>query len=132
MNPETPTPHKNKVLLVEDDLALMSMLANMLNVRGIEVLEAVDGVEGMRRAEEERPDLLLIDIETPKLSGIAMLRELRERGLNTPAIILSNSSHPLNVALAAELGIKEYLVKADWEVDEVADKVLSHLKTHQL
>jgi DNA-binding NarL/FixJ family response regulator len=57
-----------------------------------------------------------------------MLRELRKRGLPTPAIILSNSSHPLNVAEAAELGVREYLVKADWEIDEVVEKILSHLK----
>ncbi len=119
---------KKSVFIVEDDTALLSMLANMLAAKGIEVLKAEDGSDGLNRIPKEKPDLLIIDIDLPKLSGTTMLRELRERGCMIPAMVLTNSSHQINVANATELGVKEYLVKADWEIDQVVEKILGHLK----
>jgi len=127
MMSKDPSVNERSVLLVEDDEAIVSMLGNMLRANGVEVHEAHDGAEGMKAALEVRPTLLVIDIEIPKLSGTTMLRELRERGLKTPALILTNSSHLINIADATELGIKEYLVKADWEIDQVVDRIIGHL-----
>ncbi len=78
-----------RILLVEDDRFLRRACEASLRQRGYTVTTAGDGEEGLRLARTERPDLVLLDMLMPKLSGLDALRAMRERGLAMPAVLLS-------------------------------------------
>jgi len=122
------TPTQKHVLIVEDDNVLAGMLKQSLEAAGFKVFHAKNGEEGRAAATEgARPDLLIVDIDMPKMDGVTMLKVLRAEGMNIPALMLTNFNQPEHVADAAETGILEYLVKADWEIDQIVEKVKSHL-----
>lgn len=115
---------KRRILIVEDDRVLADMLHRSLEREGFLVTLAENGEEGIRSVREEgTPDLLLIDIDMPKMDGIVMLGKLRKAGMKAPAMILTNMGEVEHVADAAESGVVEYLVKADWELDQIVAKI---------
>lgn len=116
-----------KVLIVEDDQILLRMLSNMFTQAHLVVLTARNGIEGIDRINETRPDLILLDIDMPKMNGIAMLRSMREGGRGIPTIMLTNLNNPQLIADAAGLGASEYLIKADWEIDDIVAKIAARL-----
>jgi len=115
------------ILIVEDDRVLSAMLRHLLEAENFRVTVAEDGESGMTLTKELSPDFLVVDIDMPKLNGIIMLKALRGQGVTAPAIILTNLSRPEYIAEAAELGIREYLIKADWEIDKIVAKIKAHL-----
>ena len=114
-----------RILLVEDDRFLRRACETSLRQRGLTVTTAADGEEGLRMARAERPDLILLDLLMPKLSGVDMLRALRgaedTRGL--PVVILSNSSREEDVQEVSRLGISGYFVKSNLSLQELGDKI---------
>lgn len=118
------------ILLVEDDKFLRKACEVSLKKRGFNVITASDGEEGLRQARTCSPDLILLDMLMPKLSGMETLVELKKddqtRGI--PVIILSNSSLDANVQKAKDLGASGYLVKASLSLQELGDRVLSFLE----
>ena len=121
-------PKVKHVLVIEDDNVLAGMLKQSLELAGFKVTHASNGEEGKNMAlAEPRPDLLIVDIDMPKMDGVTMLKMLRAKGLNAPAFILTNFGQADHVADAAEAGILEFLVKADWELDQIVEKVKSRL-----
>jgi DNA-binding response OmpR family regulator len=118
---------QKKILIVENDTVITKILAHTLTQNGFSVAEARDGVEGIEIADTQRPDLILLDIDMPKMDGLTMLKELRKSGNTTPIIMLTNLNNPDYIADAAEHGVREYLIKADWEIDEIAAKVKAKL-----
>lgn len=121
-----------KILIIEDDLALISTLADNLVQEGFEVIKARDGEEGLALALSKKPDLLLLDILLPKMDGFNVLARLRqdEWGKHLPVIILTNLSSPTDVSKSLEFmdGFHEYLVKSDWKIEDVVAKVRDKLK----
>lgn len=115
------------ILIVEDDRVLSAMLCQLLEAEHFRVSIAEDGEAGIKMAAELHPDFLVLDIDMPKLNGIIMLKALRGQGITSPAIILTNLSRPEYIAEAAELGIREYLIKADWEIDKIVAKIKGYL-----
>jgi len=91
-------------------------------------VQAFNGVEGIDAVHTYKPDLMLLDIDMPEMNGIVMLQKLHEEGNHTPAIILTNMNTPEQVANATEEGAYEYLVKADWELDQIVEQIKSKLK----
>lgn len=120
------------ILVIEDDQILLRMLANALSSRGFRVLEAKNGADGIALLESEKPALVLLDIHMPQMDGLTMLRHLRDTSARVPVMMLTNLSDPDYIARAAELGIVEYLVKADWEIDDIVKKVSARLKFHPI
>ena len=119
---------KKKVLVVEDDEAILNALRTILDTAGFTVLEAKDGAAGLVVALEGRPDLILLDILMPKMDGWEMLKRLREEndwGKCVPVIILTNLSadEDAQIRHIAELGPSFFMVKADWKLEGVVDKV---------
>jgi CheY-like chemotaxis protein len=115
-----------KILIIDDDLAFTEMLGEILRDEGAEVIEEHDGAAGIERALADHPDILLIDIMMPRMSGIAALEKLRadEWGAHVPAILLTNMTQPDALAASMEKGPPtEYLLKTDWTLDQVADRV---------
>ena len=122
-------PSAKKILIVENDTVISKILAHALTENGFAVTEARDGVEGIAVAGAQTPDLILLDIDMPKMDGLTMLKELRKAGNTTPIIMLTNLNNPDYIADAAEHGVREYLIKADWEIDDIAAKIKA--KLHQ-
>jgi CheY-like chemotaxis protein len=118
------------VLLIEDDKFLRKACEVSLRKRGLTVLTATDGEEGLAQARANNPDLILLDMLMPKLSGMETLEELKkdERTRGIPVVILSNSSVDTTVQKAKELGAVGYLVKASLSLQELGDRVLSYLE----
>jgi DNA-binding response OmpR family regulator len=120
---------KNKILVVEDDLPTRKSLVSKFQEGGFEVLEAGDGEEGLVVALREHPDLIILDIRMPRKDGIAMLQELKNDrwGNLAPVIILTDESSSERLAEALELGIEDYLIKTEWKLDDVLEKVKNRL-----
>jgi twitching motility two-component system response regulator PilH len=118
---------KSRILLIEDDKFLRRACEVGLKKRGFTVLTTVDGEEGLRQARSELPDLILLDMLMPRLSGMQALEELKkdERTRDIPVVILSNSSVEADMQKAQELGAAGYLIKASLSLRELGDKVIA-------
>jgi len=114
-----------RVLVVEDDRFLRRACEASLRRRGLTVLGAGDGEEGLRLARAEAPDLILLDVLMPKLTGLEVLQALRgaEATRSIPVLILSNSSSPRDLEAIAALGVAGYWVKANLSLQELGDRV---------
>jgi len=121
---------KHSVLIIEDDPLLTKMYETKFVSEGFAVTKAADGEEGLKVALSGHPDMILLDVMMPRLSGIDMLSQLRTDswGASAPVIILSNLSQEQEGEKAKALGVKEYLVKANFTPAELVEKVRSHLK----
>ena len=100
-----------RILVVEDDAELLVGLRDNLEVEGYEVLTAMDGEEGLNRALRLRPDVIILDLMLPKLSGFAICRSLKEQGIETPILILTARSQESDKVLGLELGADDYVTK---------------------
>jgi CheY-like chemotaxis protein len=124
------TARPSRVLVVEDDRFLRRACEASLRQRALDVTVAADGEEGLRLARTERPDLILLDLLMPKMSGLDVLRALKAddatRGI--PVLILSNSSRQQDVDEIMRLGAVGYLVKADLSLKELGDRVVGILQ----
>ncbi len=125
-----------KILIVEDEEIMLKALVEKFSSEGFEVVKAIDGEEGLKKALHEKPDIILLDILLPKMDGMAVLKKLREDawGKYAKVILLTNVSDAETVATGAEFGtgegeVYEYLVKTDWTLDEVVQKVKNRLKS---
>lgn len=100
-------------------------LKNKLEKAGYEVLLANDGTEALNQMKEHTPQLMLLDLIMPKLDGISVLREVKGNDdlKNIPVIILTNLSSGDKVAEAMQLGTFDFLVKANYSLDDVLSKV---------
>lgn len=114
---------------VEDDVNLREALHDRLSREGFTVIDAKNGEEGLEVALSHHPDLILLDILMPKMGGLEMLRKLRKdpTGKNIPVIIFSNYGNNNNVANAIELEANDYLIKSNWTLEEVTEKVKEKL-----
>jgi two-component system response regulator RpaA len=115
-----------RVLVVEDEAPLREMLVKSLsNDSDITVLEAKDGEEGLTKAIKELPDLILLDINLPKMDGMTVLKKMREdeKGADIPVIILTNLSDFEKVGEALDNKAYNFLIKSDWELDDIKKKV---------
>ncbi|MDE2172569.1 MAG: response regulator [Patescibacteria group bacterium] len=118
------------ILIVEDDLSTLKTLVERCLKSGLGIAQAVDGESALKEALERHPDLILLDLVLPKMDGITMLRKLREDdwGKTVEVMILTNLSENKRVAEAMGLGAFEYLIKSDWDVDEVMGKIKNKLR----
>ncbi len=118
---------KKSILIVEDELSLLRILDQKFKQSGFSVLQAKDGLEGLASGKQHHPDLMLVDIILPRLDGIDMLKQIRreggEWGKKVPMILLTNLSDADKAAEAMEHGVFDYLVKADWKLEDVVKKV---------
>jgi DNA-binding response OmpR family regulator len=106
-----PGPEGEKILIVEDDRSLRAGLALNLRAGGYAVVTAADGPEGLRAAFDEAPDLVLLDLMLPGMSGLEILQELRTRGLQTPVLILTARDRLPDKLEGFGLGADDYITK---------------------
>ncbi|EKE21421.1 MAG: Two component transcriptional regulator, LuxR family [uncultured bacterium] len=116
---------KKKILVVEDEAPLSRALKDKFESEGFEVMVAENGAVGLEVAFKELPDMILLDIAMPVMDGLEMLKLLKENevGKNLKVIILTNYGDMDKFMEAKELGANDYLVKADWGMSDIVEKV---------
>jgi len=122
---------KKKILYIEDDPILQKTLGRKLKVEGFKVISALDGKEGLILVQKERPDLILLDLILPQMGGVEFLKELRknEETKDIPVVVLTNVSEEIEkIQQILELGIKGYLVKSEYSLEEIVEKIKEFLK----
>jgi CheY-like chemotaxis protein len=116
-----------KILLMEDEEIMINLLKKKLSKEGYEVLVAKDGDEGLKMLKEmkPKPDLILLDIIMPKLGGFEVMEEMKkDKELqDIPVIIISNSGQPVELERTKNLGAKDWVIKTDFDPQEVIIKV---------
>ena len=100
-----------RILVVEDDPAILRGLSDNLRLESYEVVTAADGEAGDRLAHEARPDLIVLDLMLPKLSGYELCRRLRSEGLTTPILMLTARGEEADRVLGLDLGADDYVTK---------------------
>ncbi|EKD62577.1 MAG: Response regulator receiver protein [uncultured bacterium] len=123
-----------RVLIVEDDPLLAKMYKTKFVSEGFDVTTAEDGEVGLKSALEARPDFMILDIMMPRLSGIELLKKLRQStgGVDIPVIVLSNLSEKKEMEEAKNLGVKEFLIKSNLTPKDIVEKVRGYLRESQL
>jgi len=118
-----------KILLIEDEEIMLNLLQRKLTQENYEVLIARDGQEGLEVMEKELPDLVLLDIIMPKKGGFEVMEEMGKipKLKNIPVIIVSNSGQPVELDRAGKLGAKDWLIKTEFDPQEVIDKVVKQI-----
>lgn len=119
-----------KILLIEDDQFTRELYLDVFSANGFEMDSAPDGEAGLVKAKEGGYDLILLDVMMPKLDGLGVLKGLKAsspKKTNGPIILLTNLAHDPVVKEALETGAKGYLVKAEYNPDELLEKLKAYL-----
>ncbi|PLS05336.1 response regulator transcription factor [Neobacillus cucumis] len=102
---------RNKILVIDDEPSIIDLLQYNLKQAGFEILTALDGEEGKRLAETESPDFILLDLMLPKLDGMEVCKQLRQKQIMTPILMLTAKDEEIDKLLGLELGADDYMVK---------------------
>ena len=132
MEPQNQTPpqtHLKKILLVEDDDALASVYQTRLEAEGFDIRRVPNGEDALAAALEYHPDLILLDVMMPKVSGFDVLDILRNtpETTNMKIIMLTALSQDSDKDRAKSLGVDDYLVKSQVVIADVVAKIKDHL-----
>lgn len=113
------------IVLIEDNLFLSDVIVKKLELSGATVFHFSNGLEGLAAIRTHKPDLVLLDIMMPVMNGYEVLQVMHSEGLTDqiPVVVISNSGQPVEIQRVRQLGIKDYLVKADFEPSDVLRKV---------
>jgi two-component system alkaline phosphatase synthesis response regulator PhoP len=101
----------SKVLIIEDEPDMVLGLKDNFEFEGYEVLTASDGQTGLERARTQKPDLLILDIMLPKLSGLEVCKTLRGEGFEAPIVMLTARGQEIDKVVGLELGADDYVTK---------------------
>ncbi|MCD4705940.1 response regulator transcription factor [bacterium] len=113
-----------KILIIEDDHFLNSFYSKKFSDENYEVFSAFDGEKGVKIAKEKKPDLILLDLVLPKMSGFDVVKELKSGDCkNIQIILLTNLSDKENIDQALSLGVEDYLIKVYFTPSEIVKKV---------
>src|SRR5829696_2980229 len=116
-----------KLLLVEDEQGLVLTLTDRLESEGFEVVAATDGKAGLETASAESFDLILLDVMLPKKNGYDVCRDLRQKGIATPILMLTAKGETIDKVLGLKLGADDYLTKP-FEVMELLARIEALLR----
>jgi len=121
--------NKKTIVLIEDEEVMVNLLVAKLTQVGYVVRSALDGASGLELIYEAQPDLVLLDMMLPRLNGFGVLDKLNEKKIlpALPVIIISNSGQPIEIDRARKLGIRDYLIKVNFDINEVVTKVTAVL-----
>lgn len=121
----------NKVLVVDDEQSIVTLLQYNLSQAGFEVITAMDGEAGEALAETESPDLMVLDLMLPKLDGMEVCKKLRQKKINIPILMLTAKGDEFDKVLGLELGADDYMTKP-FSPREVIARVKAILRRTQV
>jgi CheY-like chemotaxis protein len=118
-----------KILLVEDEEIVIGLLQKKLSKEGYEVSVATNGEEGLKVMQQVNPDLILLDIIMPRMGGFEVMEEMNKDPelKKIPIIVISNSGQPVELDKAQQLGAKDWLIKTEFDPQEVLEKVIKQI-----
>ena len=118
------------ILLIEDESAIADMYAFKFRKAGYAVTVARDGAEGLRRAQEILPDLILLDILMPRMDGLSVLQSLKAKGetRDIPVVLLTNLGQEEDIERGLAAGALDYLIKANYTPAEILAKIKKIIK----
>jgi len=118
-----------KILIVEDEEILLNLLKNKLSEAGYEMFTSTDGQQGLKAIKEIVPDLILLDITMPKMGGFELMEKMQDDDSikSIPIIIISNSGQPVEIERAKQLGVRDWLIKTEFDPQEVVEKVVAQI-----
>ena len=122
--------NSSRILIIEDELPMRRALEDVLAAEGYRVLTAGDGESGLRRAIEEKPDLILLDVMMPKLDGYAVCAELRRLSNPVPILMLPAKGQVEDRVQGLDVGADDYMVKP-FSTDELLARVRAMLRRIQ-
>ncbi len=120
-------PARKLILIVEDERPLAHALELKVSHEGFATRVALNGGEGLKEALTGKYDMILLDLIMPELDGFSLLKAVREKGIKTPVIVLSNLGQEEDKAKAKGLGVLDYFVKANTPIADIVKKVKSSL-----
>ncbi len=117
-----------KILIIDDDKIFSKVLRDSLtskNGGGYEVINAHDGEDGFEKAKKEHPNLIILDLMMPNIGGIDFLKKMKSENEfpDTPILISSQISDIDKISEGMELGIKGYILKANYSLDGIVEKI---------
>jgi len=117
-----------KILIIEDEQALIKNLELALRDE-FEVLTATTGGEGLKKAKTQKPDLILLDVMLPDKDGDEILKELKKDKAtdDIPVVVMTNLGNRETISKILDAGGKEYIVKSDWSIGQVVEKIKANL-----
>jgi DNA-binding response OmpR family regulator len=121
----------SRILIVEDEPAILRGLKDTFASKGCEVLTATDGEAGMNLALSAKPDLVLLDIMLPKVNGYEICRAIRESGSDVPIIMLTAKGQEEDIVLGLNLGADDYVVKP-FKIRELVARANAFLRRHRV
>lgn len=116
-----------KVLIIEDEPNMVLGLKDSCEYEGYEVAVARNGKEGLEKALTEKPDIILLDVMLPLMSGIDVCRTLRTRGIETPILMLTARSQEIDKVIGLEVGADDYVTKP-FSIKELLARIRAHLR----
>jgi two-component system alkaline phosphatase synthesis response regulator PhoP len=119
-----------KLLVVEDEISISTLLQFNLEQAGFEVVTAMDGKDGLEKAESEVPNLIILDLMLPEMDGLEVCKELRLKKLNIPILMLTAKDDEFDKVLGLELGADDYMTKP-FSPREVVARVKAILRRTQ-
>jgi len=100
-----------RILIIEDDAAILRGLKDNLEYESYEVLTAADGEEGYYLIKEKKPDLIILDLMLPKMNGYELCRKVRHEGVTTPILMLTARGEEMDRVLGLDMGADDYVTK---------------------
>lgn len=114
------------ILIVEDDTILRDLISQKLRKENdYEIVEAVDGEEGLKKAKEVKPDIILLDLILPGIDGFGVLEQIKKDPeiAKIPVVILSNLGQKEEIEKGMKLGATDFLIKAHFTLSEIVKKI---------
>jgi len=106
-----PTAKRTRILIVEDEPAMVAGLRDNFEYEGYDVISAADGVEGLDRALADSPDLVVLDVMMPRMSGLDVCKQLKTKKPQLPIIMLTARGQEIDKVVGLELGADDYVTK---------------------
>ncbi|HVO33562.1 MAG TPA: response regulator transcription factor [Elusimicrobiota bacterium] len=119
-----------RILVIEDDVKLSKLLVGDLQLEGYTVAAALDGADGYEQAKRVKPDLIILDLMMPKMSGYDVCRALRKDGSDVPIIMLTARGQEVEKVVGLEVGADDYMTKP-FSGMELLARVKAHLRRHK-
>lgn len=120
---------EKKVLIAEDEKPLAKALQIKFKKVGIEAVVVFSGDEVFRQLEEEKFDLLLLDLMMPEMDGFSVLEKIKNENVGIDVVVTSNLSQEEDMKRCKELGAKDYIVKSNTPISEIVKKVRNMLSS---